>query len=105
MITLGYLISPIALFKVDAKYVNMVMLLLQSSLMMSLSLVFVFHLPPNLSLILLQTSGLLYGLGIGPVPYILMSSLFKNNSKTFGIALAETSRAMAAFLQLKVGGS
>ena len=55
-----------------------------------------------LSIPCLVVSGASYGLGVGPVPFILMSSLFTQKRKCLGIPLTQTVKALLVFIQLKV---
>ena len=55
-----------------------------------------------LSLPSLVLAGVCYGLGVGPVPFILMSSLFTQRKKSVGVAIAQTTRAIVVFMQMKV---
>ena len=55
-----------------------------------------------LSLPSLVLAGVCYGLGVGPVPFILMSSLFTQRKKSVGVAIAQTTRALVVFIQMKV---
>ena len=50
----------------------------------------------------LVATGLCYGLGVGPVPFILMTTLFPQQHKSAGIVAAQVTRAAAVFAQLKV---
>ena len=51
----------------------------------------------------LVVSGLSYGLGVGPAPPILMSTLFSQNMKSTGITIGYVVRSLVNTTQLKVG--
>ena len=50
----------------------------------------------------LVVGGLSYGLGVGPGPYILMSTLFTQNMKTSGITAGQVSKFLVDTFQMKV---
>ena len=104
LITLGFLASPLLLARLDSKHVNIIFLVTTAASMLGLGLSFRYpaSLGPSLSLPCLVVAGASYGLGVGPVPYILMSSLFTQNNKSVGVAISQTSRALTAFTQIKV---
>ena len=56
----------------------------------------------TLSIPSLVVAGASYGLGVGPVPYILMTSLFTQKDKSLGFAFSRTSRALTGFALMKV---
>ena len=66
------------------------------------SFLFPASLGTGLALPCLVASGLIYGLGVGPVPFILMSSLFTQKNKSAGSAIAQTFRALSVLVQMKV---
>ena len=102
-ITFGYLVSTVILSKLDCRIVNITFLVLNSLTMMMMGLSFMF---PNLSILsipCLVLSGLCYGLGVGPVSFVLMSSLYPQKMKSAGVAVSQTSKAIIVLLQLKVG--
>ena len=78
LITLGYLASPLFLTRLDCKFINMIFLSTTAAAMLGLGLSFLHpdSLGFYLSLPCLVVAGASYGLGVGPVPFILMSSLF-----------------------------
>ena len=78
LITLGYLASPLFLSRLDCKFINMIFLSTTAAAMLGLGLSFLHpdSLGFYLSLPCLVVAGASYGLGVGPVPFILMSSLF-----------------------------
>ena len=101
--TVGFMVSPLLQSKLDCKYINMIFLGSMSASMLGLGLSFLRpSLGPALSIPCLVVAGASYGLGVGPVPYILMSSLFTQNNKSVGVAISQTSRALTAFTQIKV---
>ena len=103
LITVGYLASTPLLSRLDCKYINIIFLSSMSASMLGLGLGFLYpSLGPALSIPCLVVAGASYGLGVGPVPYILMSSLFTQNNKSVGVAISQTSRALTAFTQIKV---
>ena len=55
-----------------------------------------------LSIPSLMLAGSCYGLGVGPVPYVLMSTLFPQRYKSTGLAAAQITRALAVCVQVKV---
>ena len=59
----------------------------------------------TLSIPSLVVAGASYGLGVGPVPYILMSSLFTQKDKSRGVAISLTCRSFLGFVQMKVTNS
>ena len=75
-----------------------------SSKMMRLGLSFLYpSLGPALSIPCVVVAGASYGLGVGPVPYILMSSLFTQKDKSRGVAISLTCRSFLGFAQMKYG--
>ena len=104
LITLGFLASPLLLARLDSKYVNIIFLVTTAASMLGLGLSFRYpaSLGSSLSLPCLVVAGASYGLGVGPVAYVLMSSLFTQDKKSLGFAFAQTSRALIVFGQLKV---
>ena len=77
---------------------------LTSICMLGLGISFLFQasLGTSLALTCQVASGLIYGLGVGPVPFILMSSLFTQKNKSAGSAIAQTFRALSVLVQMKV---
>ena len=101
--TLGFMVSPLLQSRLDSKYINIIFLGSMSASMLGLGLSFLYpSLGSYLSIPCLVGAGASYGLGVGPVPYILMSSLFTQNNKSVGVAISQTSRALTAFTQIKV---
>ena len=46
-------------------------------------------------------AGLAYGLGVGPPPFSLMSTLYSQNMKTTGITIGQVVRALVNTIQFK----
>ena len=96
LITLGYLASPLFLSRLDCKFINMIFLSTTAAAMLGLGLSFLHpdSLGFYLSLPCLVVAGASYGLGVGPVPFILMSSLFTQR-KSFKQRFTENAPARA----------
>ena len=104
--TLGFLVSPLLQSRLDCKYINMIFLSSMSVSTLGLGLSFLRpSLGPALSFPCLVVAGASYGLGVGPVPYILMSSLFTQKDKSRGVAISLTCRSFLGFAQMKVTNS
>ena len=71
-ITFGYLVSSFILSKLDCRIVNIIFLILNSLAMMVMGLSFMFPSLTTLSIPSLVFSGLCYGLGVGPVSFVLV---------------------------------
>ena len=104
LITLGFLASPLLLARLDSKHVNIIFLVTTAASMLGLGLSFRYpaSLGPSLSLPCLVVAGASYGLGVGPVPHMLMTTLFPQRSKSLGATLASICRMVAVFAQIKV---
>ena len=101
--TLGFLVSPLLQSRLDCKYINMIFLSSMSVSMLGLGLSFLYPtLGSYLSIPCLVVAGASYGLGVGPVPYILMTTLFTQKNKSIGAAISQTSRALTGFAHMKV---
>ena len=102
--TLGFMMSPLLQSKLDCKYINIIFLATMSLSMVGLGLGFLYPdtLGSYLSIPGLVVAGASYGLGVGPVSYILMSSLFTEKDKSRGVAISQTCRALSNFTQQKV---
>ena len=50
----------------------------------------------------LVAAALFYGLGVGPVSFVLMSTLFTQKHKSAGCVAAQSTRSLFVFIQLKV---
>ena len=101
--TLGFLVSPFLQSRLDCKYINIIFLTTMSASMLGLGLSFLYpSLGPALSIPCLVVAGASYGLGVGPVPYILMTTLFTQKNKSIGAAISQTSRALTGFAHMKV---
>ena len=104
--TLGYLVSPVLVARLDCKYIALTFLASMSASMLGLGISFLYpSLGPALSIPSLVVAGASYGLGVGPVPYILMSSLFTQKDKSRGVAISLTCRSFLGFVQMKVTNS
>ena len=101
--TLGFLVSPLLQSRLDCKYINMIFLSSMSVSMLGLGLSFLRpSLGPALAIPCLVVAGASYGLGVGPVVFILMTALFTQKNKSVGVAISQTSRALTGFAQMKV---
>ena len=101
--TLGFMASPLMQSRLDCKYINIIFLTTMAASTLGLGLGFLQpSLGSSLSVPCLVVAGASYGLGVGPVAYVLMSSLFTQDKKSLGLAFAQTSRALIVFGQLKV---
>ena len=101
--TLGYLVSPVLVARLDCKYIALTFLASMSASMLGVGLSFLYpSLGPALSIPCLVVAGASYGLGVGPVVYILMTALFTQKNKSVGVAISQTSRALTGFAQMKV---
>ena len=101
--TLGFLVSPFLQSRLDCKYINMIFLSSMSASMLGLGLSFLYpSLGSTLSIPSLVVAGASFGLGVGPVPYILMTTLFTQKNKSIGAAISQTSRALTGFAHMKV---
>ena len=96
--------SPLILARFDPRLILMTGLGLTSLCMLGLGLSFLFpvSLGSSLAIPCLVADGLIFGLGVGPVPFILMSSLFTQKNKSAGSAIAQTFRALTVLVQMKV---
>ena len=70
--------------------------------MMTMGLSFTYPALSLLTIPSLVVAGLSYGLGVGPAPNILMSTLFTQNMKTNGVTTGRIARALVNTIQLKV---
>ena len=102
--TVGFMVSPLLQSGLDCKYINMIFLSSMAASMLGLGLSFLYlaTLGSYLSIPSLVVAGASYGLGVGPVPYILMSSLFTQKDKSTGVALSQIYKAFLGFAQMKV---
>ena len=101
--TVGFMLSPLLQSRLDCKHINMIFLSSMSASMLGLGLSFLSpSLGSTLSIPSLVVAGASYGLGVGPVPYILMSSLFTQKDKSTGVALSQIYKALLGFAQMKV---
>ena len=88
----------------DCKYINMIFLTSIAMAMAGIGVSFTFPslLGPQLTIPCLVVAGASYGLGVGPVSFVLMSSLFSQKNKSLGVAFAQTTRQIAVLVQVKV---
>ena len=88
----------------DCKYINMIFLTSIAMAMAGIGVSFTFPglLGPHLTIPCLVVAGASYGLGVGPVSFVLMSSLFSQKNKSLGVAFAQTTRQIAVLVQVKV---
>ena len=101
--TLGYLVSPVLVARLDCKYIALTFLASMSASMLGVGLSFLYpSLGPALAIPCLVVAGASYGLGVGPVVYILMTALFTQENKSVGVAISQISRALFGFVQMKV---
>ena len=102
--TLGYMASPMIQSRLDCKYINIIFLTTMAASTLGLGLSFLQpSLGSSLSVPCLVVAGASYGLGVGPVVYILMTALFTQENKSVGVAISQISRALFGFVQMKVG--
>ena len=100
---MGYLASTPLLSRLACKYINIIFLASMSVSMLGLGLSFLYpSLGSALSIPCLVVAGASYGLGVGPVPHMLMTTLFPQRSKSLGATLASICRMVAVFAQIKV---
>ena len=72
--------------------------------MLGLALSFLYpSLGSYVSIPCLVVAGASYGLGVGPVAFVLMASLFPQKNKSLGVAISQTAHALMLFTLLKVG--
>ena len=73
--------------------------------MLGLALSFLYPsiLGSHVSIPCLVVAGASFGLGVGPVAYVLMASLFQQKDKSLGVAFSQTSFSLMIFTLLKVG--
>ena len=94
--------SPLILSRFDCRphFTTFLLIMACSTLVMGVSLLF-----PSLSFLSIPSlvlAGGSYGLGVGPVPFVLMSSLFPQKYKSVGITSAQITRSLVVCIQLKV---
>jgi len=101
VLTLGYVVSPFILSRIDCRPHFVIFLLAIASGTLSMGLSILFPALSFLSLPSLILVGGFYGLGVGPVPFVLMSTLFPQKYKSMGLASSQVARAITVCLQLK----
>jgi len=108
-ITFGYVVSPLLLSRVNRIPQLVAGCLCMSASICLLGLNYILTFPPiiadNIPIFSLCVCGLMYGLGVGPVPFILMSEIFPAKFKESGVLTAMAIRGLAVFLQLKIFSS
>ena len=102
MITLGYLLSPLLLARLDCRHLNTIFLTLTGLGMALLGLSLSWPPLASLSIPCLVITGLSYGLGVGPSAYILMSTIFTQKMKSTGVTTGQVVKAIMVTIQLKV---
>eukprot|EP00088_Acartia_fossae_P060781 TRINITY_DN7286_c0_g1_i8.p1 TRINITY_DN7286_c0_g1~~TRINITY_DN7286_c0_g1_i8.p1 ORF type:complete len:513 (+),score=26.55 TRINITY_DN7286_c0_g1_i8:35-1573(+) len=104
-ISLGYLVSPYIMSRINRRPQ-----FITSAMMMGLGMLVLGaenfipcqSIRDYIPYICLLVTGLSYGLGVGPVPFVLMSEMFGVKYKSEGMAMAIAARCLMAFTQLKV---
>ena len=102
---MGYLATPLLQSRFDCKDISAAFLLVTSLSMMMMGLSFTYPAMSMMTIPSLVVAGLAYGLGLGPAPNILMSTLFSQNMKSTGITTGLATRALVNTVQFKVGTS
>ena len=77
------MVSPLLQSRLDCKYINIIFLTTMAASMLGLGLSFLYpaSLGPALSIPSLVVAGASYGLGVGPVPYILITHVLSHHSE------------------------
>lgn len=105
MITMGYMISPYIMARINRRP-QFIAAVISHGIGMSIlgtsSFLPEHQLKPYIQLFCLCMTGLSYGLGVGPVPFVLMSEMFGVKYKSEGMAIGMAARCLMAFGQLKV---
>jgi len=101
VLTLGYVFSPFILSRIDCRPHFTFFLIAIASGMLAMGVSIIFPALSFLSIPSLVLVGGFYGLGVGPVPFVLMSTLFPQKYKSAGLAASQVARAVAVCLQLK----
>jgi len=99
-ITAGYLLSPLVMRRLDTRPQFVVSLLASAVAQAGMAVSLILPYPP-IALPSLIVAGLCYGLGVGPVPFVAMSSLFPQSYKTLGMGVGQVTRAFMVTAQLK----
>ena len=104
MILVGYFVSAPLQTKLDCKHINIIFYISMGFSMLGLALSFFYpSLGKYVSIPCLVVAGASFGLGVGPVAYVLMASLFQQKDKSLGVAFSQTSFSLMIFTLLKVG--
>ena len=102
---MNYFISAPLQSRLDCKHINIFCYISMAISMVGLGLSFLY--PATLGSYVcvpcLVVTGASYGLGVGPVAYVLMASLFPQRNKSLGVAISNTVHALMIFILLKVG--
>ena len=102
---MNYFISAPLQSKLDCKHINIICYTSLAVSMLGLGLSFLYPdtLGSYVSIPCLVVAGASYGLGVGPVAFVLMASLFQQKNKSLGVAISQTAHALVIFTLLKVG--
>merc|ERR1711915_451596 len=101
MITVGYVFSPLILSRLDCRPHFIIFLMIFTGSMLVIGSTTLFPSLKCLAIPALILNGSCYGLGVGPVPYVLMSTLFPQRYKSTGLAATQITRALAVCIQVK----
>jgi len=106
-ITFGYLVSPILMARINRRPQFITGSVVHSFAMALLGATATnffpdFALKQYIPFLCITLLGLCYGLGVGPVPFVLMSEFFGVKNKSVGMAVGMVSRCTVSFAQLKV---
>ena len=103
MVTLGYLLSPLIMLKWNRRPQLVI-----SSCTMAAGLVLVgstAYLPTQFQAVVpiigVVLTGLSYGMGVGSVPFAMMSEIFPQRMKSVGLAMALSAKSILTFVQIK----
>ena len=96
------MLTPLLQSRYDCKNISIVFLVVTSLTMVLMGLSFTYPAMSVLTIPCLVVSGLSYGLGVGPAPPNLMSTLFTQNMKSVGITIGHVVRSLVNTTQLKV---
>ena len=104
-ITVGYVFSPLILSRLDCRPHFIVFLMIFTGSMLVIGSTTLFPSLKFLAIPALVLNGSCYGLGVGPVPFVLMSTLFPQKYKSIGLAASQLTRTLAVCVQLKVSSN
>ena len=96
--------SPLLQSRLDCKYINIIFLTLFSMSMTGMGLSFLYPdmLGSYVSIPCLVVAGACYGLGVGPACYVIMSTIFTQKNKSFGVTMSQITRTASVLAQMKV---